>query len=1184
MAHQDNYRLLVEKLDQFIRKYYINKLIRGALYSVGLVVLLFLVMSVLEYYYYFSTSVRKALFFSFLGISGLALFQWVILPLMSYFRLGSIISHEQAATIIGSHFNDVKDKLLNILQLKHQADTLENKDLIMASVEQKTEEVKLVPFKSAINLSQNRKYLRYALPPLLLLIVLLFAAPSVIKDSAFRLINNGKEFFKPAPFSFVVDGEKLSVPQFEDFPLTVTIEGDQLPNEVFITVDEVEYRLKKEAPNVFSYRFSNVQKDTEFRLFSAEVRSQKYELEVLKKPNITGFEVKLDYPGYIGRKDEALASVGDLVVPMGTNIDWIFNAENTDNIKIEFAGQDRQEVKRFSDDLFTFKKQAMRDQPYKLYISNQNLPQGDSISYSITVIPDLYPNISVEKFQDSTDTKLLYFAGEASDDYGLLSLSFNYRIRKAKGKQSDLKTIKLKSPANKQIRFDHIFDVNELELAPGDEVTYYFETFDNDAVNGSKSARSSFMVFSVPTVEQYQAMADKNNEQIKDDLKNALDESRRIKEEMKRIREKLLQERDLDWQNRKELEKLLARQKELEKKIEDAKKNFEENLQNQQEFAQMDEETLEKQEQLQKQFDEVMSEEMKELMKQIEEMLQNLEKDQALEMMENMEFNNEDMENNMDRLLELFKQLEVEQKMQEAISELQKLAEEQEKLSEETKEAKPDDPVSDEFKKEKEAAEEKQKEQEQQNKEGENKEQEGEQNKEGDQKEQSNEQKKEEQQKKGEQKQSPKNKQEELQQKQEDINEKFEDIKEKMDEIEQKNEELERPKDMENQEEEMNDIEQDLNRSEQQLEQQQNKNASQSQKRASEKMKDMANQMQQQMQQGEMEQMQEDMEALRQLLENLVGLSFDQEDLFKEFDKTNINTPRYKELVQQQFKLQDDFGLVKDSLQALSKRVFQIESFVTEKVSEIKENMRMSLDYLEERQKPQAANNQQRSMTNLNDLALMLSEIMNQMQQQMSAMMAGSQMCQKPGQGQQPNGQPQDKISEGQQKLNQDMQKMKEGMEKNGKEGKNGEGGASAEEFAKMAARQAALRKALRDKQKELQQRGQGSKQLQDLIESMDKVETDLVNKKLSNEMLKRQQEILTRLLEHEKAERERGFEEKRKAQAAEEKERKMPPSLEEYIKKRESEIEMYKTVSPNLKPYYKFLVEEYFKTLKSTK
>ncbi len=634
MAYQDNYRLLVEKLDQFIRKYYINQLIRGSLYSVGLILLLFLGISLLEHYFYFSSGVRRVMFFSFLGISGLALTRWVFLPLLHYFRLGKVISHEQAATIIGNHFTDVKDKLLNILQLKHQSDLADQKDLILASINQKSEEIKLVPFKAAINLSQNRKYLRYALPPLLLLLVLLFAAPSVIKESTFRLLHSSREFLKPAPFKFVVEDADLSVVQFEDFPLTVRIEGEQLPNEVFINVDDVEYRLTKEAPNTFTYRFNNVQEDLEFRLFAGEVRSKEYELEVLKKPNVTGFEVKLDYPAYIGRKDEAMNSVGDLVVPMGTKIDWIFNAENTDQISIQFAGQERQEVKRFSDDLFTFKKQAMRDEPYKLFISNQYLPQGDSISYSITVIPDLYPNIVAEKFQDSTDNKLLYFVGEANDDYGLLSLSFNYRVKKANGKQGELQNIKLSKPDTKQIRFDHIFDLHELDLQPGDEVTYYFEVYDNDGVNGSKSARTNFMVYAMPTVEQFKAMAEKNNEQIKSDLQKAMEESRRIQEEMKRMREKLLQEKELDWQNRKELEKLVERQKELEKQIEEAKQNFEENLKNQEEFQETDEQILEKQEQLQKLFDEVMSEEMKELMQKIEELLQKMEKDQALQMME----------------------------------------------------------------------------------------------------------------------------------------------------------------------------------------------------------------------------------------------------------------------------------------------------------------------------------------------------------------------------------------------------------------------------------------------------------------------------------------------------------------------------------------------------------------------
>jgi hypothetical protein len=303
-----------------------------------------------------------------------------------------------------------------------------------------------------------------------------------------------------------------------------------------------------------------------------------------------------------------------------------------------------------------------------------------------------------------------------------------------------------------------------------------------------------------------------------------------------------------------------------------------------------------------------------------------------------------------------------------------------------------------------------------------------------------------------------------------------------------------------------------------------------------------------------------------------VGLSFGQEDLIDEFDLTDLNTPRYVDLVQDQFKIKDDFSLVEDSLRALSKRVFQIETFVTEKVTEINENLDEGIDELEERRKTQAADHQQRTMKSLNDLALMLSETLNQMQQQMAGMMSGSQMCNKPGQGK--GQQPSDKISEGQQQLNQQMQKAGQGSQ-------GGNPGLSSEEFAKLAARQAALRRALEAKQKQLREQGRGSKELQDVIDEMDKVEIDLVNKQLRNETMKRQQEILTRLLRHEKAERQREFDEKRKSEIAEEMERTLPPSLEEYIKQRKAELELYKTVSPSLKPYYKNLVEEYFKELK---
>ena len=97
----------------------------------------------------------------------------------------------------------------------------------------------------------------------------------------------------------------------------------------------------------------------------------------------------------------------------------------------------------------------------------------------------------------------------------------------------------------------------------------------------------------------------------------------------------------------------------------------------------------------------------------------------------------------------------------------------------------------------------------------------------------------------------------------------------------------------------------------------------------------------------------------------------------------------------------------------------------------------------------------------------------------------------------------------------------------------------------------------------------------------MDKTETDLVNKRLPNDINKRQQDILTRLLESEKAEREREYDNERKSEQPKNVDVKIPPAMEEYLKKRKGQVDMFKTLSPSLKPYYKNLVEDYFKALK---
>lgn len=1109
VTNVDSYDLLIQKLDRFIRKFYLNQLIRGVLYSLALILGLFLFFSLLENFFFFDTTVRKVIFYGFTGTSIAALGYLVLLPLSKYFSLGKRISHEQASVIIGNHFTDVKDQLLNILQLKRQTESTTSRELILASIQQKTEKIQLVPFRSAIDLGKNRKYLRYALPPALILLAIFFASPTMITDPTHRIINNNTEFEKAAPFSFEIMNRELEAVQSSDYIIQVSTEGKVEPAEVFIDIDNFQYRMRKSEDGFFTYTFKNLQKPQSFELFSGRVRSKSYKLNVLAKPNLTNFEVRLDYPSYTGRKDETLSNIGDLVVPAGTKLNWIFDTEHTDAVQISFSDKGiKEETEKRTQDSYRFEKTISRDVLYKIYYSNMLIAKPDSVNYSINAIADEYPEINVESFRDSLNKNVVYLIGGATDDYGLLALNFNYSISKADGSTISDKELVV-NPRSRETSYSYNLDISEFNLEPGDKLSYYFEVFDNDAVNGSKSSKTGLMEFEKPSIEAFEEKENQNEEDIEDKLRESLKESRKIKESLRELRDKMLQKREPDWEDKKALEKLMERQKQLEQKLQEAKDKFDENLENQEEFTQRNEEIKEKQQKLQELFEEALDNETQELMQKIEELMQELDKESMIEELQNMEMNEDAMEKNTERLLELFKNLEVEKEVKDMVEKLREMSEKQEELSEKSKEENSD----------------------------------------------------------GQQ----------LEEEQEKLNEEFEDLQEKMEEIEKKNEALQRPKDLgDDNEGKMDDIKQDMQDSKQSLEKQQNNKASQQQKNASDKMQQMADGMESAMASMQMEQMEEDIAALRQLLENLVTLSFDQEDLIDDLQNTRINTPRYVSKIQEQFKLKDDFEMIQDSLQELAKRVDQIQSFVLDKVVEIDSDMNQSIDQLEERLKPEAEANQRRTMKNVNDLALMLSESMQQMQQQMSSMMMGSQMCNKPGGiGGKPGDIPMDKITEGQKELNKELKSKQEGGQ--------GKDGMSSRDFAEAAARQAALRKALEELQQQKMEQGKGDKGIQELIDAMDKVETDLVNKRLDSQLLMRQQEILTRLLEAEKADKMRELDNLRKAESGKEYKKELPPALKEYLRKREAELDMYNKVSPALRPYYKSLVDEYYKTLKNS-
>ena len=1103
-----NYTALIDKLDGFIRKYYTNRLIKGSLYSVGLVGAFFLFMVLLESVGRFGTQVRTVIFFSFLFFLLGVVYRFIAIPVFKLFQIGGQISQEQAAQIIGTHFSNVSDKLLNTLELKRLSDLNQGQsDLIEASIEQRSLELKPVPFAAAIDFSDNKKYLKYALPPLAVILILVFASPSLIKDSTVRIIDFDEHFEVPMPFSFHIENENLTAVKNEDFDLFIHVSGNELPVEVFIEVDGLKYQMDKQANNRYSYTARNLQDEVKFKFYASGFYSKDYVLDVFPRPAVNQSVVYLNYPDYLKVSNEELSGVGDVFVPEGTRLKWMLRTRHTNNIEV-FSNDSGLEITKTKEDEFALEFKAQNKTVIKAVLQDNLKGLKDSLSLTVNVIRDEYPKLNIKKLDDSLSVGNMYFSGKANDDYGFSALSFVYQLNRGKETYQDISFSKNQNI----VEFYHIWGYSSLNLSPSDEITYFFEAFDNDGVNGPKRVRSNAMVYKVPSEREIQNKADESSDKTKKDLQASIEDAKKLAQEIEKLNQKMIEKKNLSWEEKKQLEELLRQQKELKEDFQKLKRQNELNNRKRNEFSPQSEELLKKQKQLEELMNKVLDEDMKKMLEDIQKMMEEANKQKMQEKLEDLKLDNKDLEKELDRSLELFKQFEFEQKMDDIKKNLESLKEKEKELAEKTLDKKEN---ADSLNKE-----------------------------------------------------------------QEKIEKEFDEIKKDLEDLEKKNNELEKKNDLPKFDEEKKKASDKMSESKEQSASGDKKKSSQSRKDAADQMEKMEKKLSEAQEKMEAEQQSEDLEKLRRLRQGLLELSFTQEGLIESVSKTGGNDPQFVELTRQQKKLVDDSEMIEDSLFALSKRNIQIQSMVNKEIASINDNLAKIVKSMADRKIPESLNRQQYVMTSLNNLALMLDESIQNSQKDQSSKKFGKKSCSKPGGGKPSMGD----MKKAQESLSKQLKSLQEQIKQGGKKpgqkpGGGMRGSKMSEQAAKMAAEQNALRNELRSLMEGMkgekggQKAGEDLRKIQDLME---KNEEDLVNMQITRETLNRQEEIMTRMLESEKSQREREFDNKRESEVGVNQQIEND-ILKEYLKKKEKQVELMESIPLDLKPFYRNKVNGYY-------
>jgi len=1089
----NSFKNIQSKLQKFIKKFYVNELIKGLLlfFSIGFLYFIFTIL--IEHFFWLKPLARTILFWVFITVEAILVYKFIVIPISKLSGLKKGISEVEASNIIGKHFPEVSDKLLNLLQLKN---TQLNTELINASIDQKSKQLQPIPFKKAIDFSKNKKYIKYALIPIVIwLLTVVTGKINIFSDSFTRVVHYNTQYEPPAPFSFQIVNKSFNVIEGTSFNLMVKIDGNTLPEDVKINFSNQNYYLENKGFGKFEYNFNNIKKSFSFYLEANGFVSKTYQINCIQTPVITNFKMVLNYPSYTKKTNEVIQNTGNAIVPQGTTVNWQVETHQTNNVKFILNESEPINFNQNTKDYFSFSKQILNATNYKITTSNQQLTNHESLNFNLQVISDEYPKITVASDIDSISSGPVQFIGELSDDYGVNKLQLVYYN---KNTPNSFKTHQISILKSVFTDFYYVFP-EEISIEEGIDYEFYFEVFDNDAINGSKKSKSStYSYYNKTKSELNEELLIEQKESISE-ISKALDKSKETTKKAEQFKNELQKKAEVNWNDTKKVEEFLKRQNQYQEMFQKQTKKLEQNLNNQPKSDKLND----KREALQQRIEETkeMAKQQK-LLDELEKLSQKMKKEELVDKLKEITKKNQQNDQSLERILELMKRFYVEQKANQISEKLAELSKEQEELSKQS------DSIN-------------------------------------------------------------------TIEKQEKINDEFDKIKSDFKELDKQNKDLLRPMKLPNAEQETKDINEDLEKASESLKSSEQGNAKKSQNSAAKKMKQLSKTMEQSMSKMQGEQIDENIEDLRKIVENLIEFSFQQEALMNNFSGEDSNHPKYASNLKQQYVLKKYFEHIDDSLYMLSLRLTKMSNSIQKEVSEVHYNIDESLTNFAENNFVVGVSNQQFVITSANNLADLLSDLLESLLNASASMGEG-----KGGSNDfslpdiiQKQGELTDKMKEGLKKGNQ--KGGKEGEQKDGNEGENGE--QSNEELYEIYKQQSQLREALKEIMGEQNEEGKNGSG--DALKQMEELEQQLLEKGFSNEIIEKMKLLNYELLKLEDAIKEQGEDNKRKSES----------NFQDFQKRTIQKLnlqnqyfnynEILNRQSLPLRSNYKKKVQEYFKT-----
>lgn len=1096
--------------------------LKGLFLFISIISSIILLLSLIENAAGLNSNVRTILFYSTIIVSLGLLALLIVIPLFRNSTFFAEPNYFQTAKKVGDSYPEIKDELLNSLQLVSEANKIYSFQLINAAFERIYKLSSPFNFGNVVDFTSTKKYLRTSLIIFFAACTLFILVPG-LRSAGYRLLNYNTNFVLPQKFYFEISPGNAEISKGDNITINIRIVG-QKPSQVTLFTkagEQTEFVEKKILPDsTGNFSFESIAVKSSFNYFaSAEgIESEIYKINVINRPLISSYELTIIPPAYSKLPNIIQKDNGNIAALPGSRVKLIISASRElSNAKIAFSDNSEKQI-HISSEEGSVEFNIAKETDYQMLITDtQGFANVNPITYSIKTIADEAPTIDLisPDFSDDKENKpiklgtdpKLAVTSRIKDDYGFTKLNLNYRLTTSKYRQPEEQFTQIPISINKDSKEDevyHVWDLSSLVLAEGEAVSCYLEIFDNDVVSGPKSTKTQLFTIQVPSMDELYAEAENTQQEASDDLAETFKVAEKLQQELQKISNDLKKNnREISWQEKERIEKAADNFKELSNKVEDISQKLSEMQKDLMQNNLLSEETLQKYNELQKLLDEMSSEEMKEAFKRLQESLKSLMRDNVQMSLEQMKANEEYFKKSLERTVNLLKRIQVEQKIDELVKRTEDIAEKLEELKNKT--------------------------------------------------DQSN--------------LSDKQKNSELSNRQQDISQDMKRLGEEMKKLDEKMGELkDLPKDQ-------------LEKAMEEFEKQNNEQLSEEalkELQKFQKMKAMHNQQQlsQNMQSmnKQFQNMQDAMQQMNQMkafydmmkiLDDMLTLSKSQESLKNSTDQLSPNSQELQKNARAQNELLGDLNKTLQSMSALSQKTFAITPEMGRALGQANSDMQQSITSMQNQNGALASQMQKQAMQHLNEAASLLKGGMDQM-------MNGGQ-----GGGMMSMMQQMQQLSQQQMNLNQLTQQMNQG--KLSQE--------MMAQMQRLAQQQEMIRKSLEQLNSEARESGESKKlaaNLEKIMEEMREVVTNLQTEKIDDDLVKQQEKILSRMLDAQRSINERDFEKNRKSNTGQNISRTSPPDLILSTDEGKNKLkdELMKAVNEGYKKDYEELIRKYFEAL----